>query len=114
MSHVENAAKRIMGPLTPANDNTLKASVSRTIILPKNNEGAAVIAPNISAIQKKSSRSNFAPNTNKAMKNWIIKVKYLKKESPSNLARRVFETRIKLRSWKNLKGILDKTLSPKK
>ena len=44
----------------------------------------------------------------------MIKVRYLKKDSPSNLARKVFETRTKSSSLKNFNGILDKMVSPKK
>ena len=44
----------------------------------------------------------------------MIKVRYLKKESPSNFVRKVFETRTKSRDLKNFNGILDKMASPKK
>ena len=44
----------------------------------------------------------------------MIKVRYLKKDSPSNLARKVFDTRTKSSSLKNFNGILHNMASPKK
>ena len=95
MSHVANAARRIVGPAIPTKESMVSAIVSRTMIFPKNNDGDRVIAPNIKAIQGIKLRSKETLKTNKARKNCITKTQYLKRESANNWTRNGLETRIK-------------------